>query len=265
MNQEAELVRLNKLLAQRGLCSRREADDLIAKGLVLLNGEVVTQLGCRVAANSRLELNREGTQALEQRWVAILNKPRNYVSQLAEEGQIDAHVLLTRDRFYGDSATPLDHVMESCHQAPLAGRLDRSSRGLLIFSTDGRVVREITQGGRWAKKYLVECTGPVSDEQITGLGELRELGEWKLKPMLVSRLGERRLRFELREGKKHQIREVCHAVGLDVSDLYRVSVGPIELGTLPEGRWRLLSEAEILAVISAPPSVSGSRRREKGR
>ena len=265
MSDEPELVRLNKLLAQRGLCSRREADDLISKGLVLLNGEVVTQMGLRVPINSPLVLKREGTQVLDQRWVAILNKPRNYVSQLAEEGQIDAHILLTRDRFQGDPSTPLDHVMESCHQAPLAGRLDRSSRGLLIFSTDGRVVREITQGGRWAKKYLVECTGSVSDQQVEALCNLRELGEWKLKPMIVSRLGDRRLRFELREGKKHQIREVCHAVGLDVSDLYRVSVGPIELGSLAEGRWRLLTEEEISAVITPSTSLSQPRRREKPR
>jgi 23S rRNA pseudouridine2604 synthase len=263
LSEPDNLVRLNKLLAQKGLCSRREADALIAKGLVLVNGTVADQMGVKVPPDSDLTLKSEGSAELEQRWVAILNKPRNYVSQLAEEGQLDAHVLLTRDRFQGDSATPLDHVMQTCHQAPLAGRLDRSSRGLLIFSTDGRVVREITQGGRWAKKYLVECTGPVSDEQLEKLNALRVLGEWKLKPMLVSRLGERRLRFELREGKKHQIREVCHAVDLDVSDLYRVSVGPIELGSLSEGRWRLLTEAEIEVLLqpSEHPSRDQGRRR----
>jgi 23S rRNA pseudouridine2604 synthase len=119
-----------------------------------------------------------------------------------------------------------------------------------VFSTDGRVVREITQGGHWAKKYLISCTTDVTEEQIEALNAMRELGQWKLKPMRVSSLGGRRIRFELREGKKHQIREVCHAVGLEVSDLYRVAVGPLELGPMPEGQWRLLSAKEIEEVLS---------------
>jgi 23S rRNA pseudouridine2604 synthase len=264
LNLGDEPLRLNKLLAQRGLCSRREADALIAKGMVLVNGEIVTEMGMKFPSSSEVSLVQEGEKLLDQRWVAILNKPRGYVSQLAEEGQMDAHVLITRDRYQGNTDLNIDHVLETSHKAPVAGRLDRSSRGLLMFSTDGRIVREITQGGRWAKKYLVECTGPATDAQIESLNQMRILGEWKLKPMFVSRLSEKRLRFELREGKKHQIREVCHSVGLDVSDLYRVSVGPIELGPLLEGRWRLLNAEEIETLLTSqgprPQARRGTRR-----
>ena len=261
---EPKLIRLNKLMAHRGLCSRREADALIAAGQVMVDGQDAAQLGAKVAENVEITLASAGQAVLNTKWVAVLNKPRGYVSQLAEDDQRDAHELLSLERYWQSaSVPPPDREPPGLDNSAVAGRLDRSSRGLLVFSTDGRVVREITQGGRWSKKYLITCTTEVTSEQIKELNDMRSLGQWKLKPMLVSSLGGRRLRFELREGKKHQIREVCHAVGLDVSDLYRVAVGPLELGAMPEGRWRLLSPQEIGEILGS--NHPQDRTRKKGR
>lgn len=261
---EPKLIRLNKLMAHRGLCSRREADSLIAAGQVMVDGQDAAQLGSKVAENVKITLASAGQATLNTKWVAVLNKPRGYVSQLPEGDQRDAHELLSPERYWQSaSVPPPDFDPPDIHSSAVAGRLDRSSRGLLIFSTDGRVVREITQGGRWSKKYLITCTTEVAPGQVKELNDMRSLGQWKLKPMCVSSLGGRRLRFELREGKKHQIREVCHAVGLDVSDLYRVAVGPLELGAMPEGRWRLLSSQEISEILDS--NRLHNKTREKSR
>lgn len=257
-----ELVRLNKLMAHQGLCSRREADKLIESGQVLVDGQAV-EMGAKYPASAVVEILEAGTQQLESKWTIILNKPRGYVSQLPQDDQRDAHDLILPQRCDGDRKD-LDRICIEAPKAAVAGRLDRSSRGLLIFSTDGRIVTAITQGGTFAKKYLVECTEDVSEEHIRALNNMRRLNDWKLKPMEVSRLDKRRLRFVLREGKKHQIREVCHAVGQDVRDLYRVSVGPIELGPLPEGRWRKLSPKEVeLLVQPLKASPNGKPHRRK--
>ena len=115
-----------------------------------------------------------GQDTLNSKWVAILNKPRGYVSQLPEGDQRDAHELLSLERYWQSAAVPPpDLAPPGIDSSAVAGRLDRSSRGLLVFSTDGRVVREITQGGRWAKKYLITCTTEVNPEQI------KELKAWR--------------------------------------------------------------------------------------
>jgi 23S rRNA pseudouridine2604 synthase len=240
---DVELIRLNKLMAHRGLCSRREADALIAAGSVKVDGVAVV-MGGKYPAQVKIEIDGQGEASLGSKWTIILNKPRGFVSQLPEEDQRAAHELITLDRFEGE-LKDMGTICQEAAKAAVAGRLDRSSRGLLILTTDGRVVSSVTQGGTFAKKYLVECIHEVTDDHIRGLNKMRSLNEWKLKPMEVTSLGPKRLKFVLREGKKHQIREVCHAVGQDVRDLYRVAVGPMELGSLAEGRWRKLTTEEV--------------------
>jgi 23S rRNA pseudouridine2604 synthase len=243
-----ETIRLNKLMAHRGLCSRREADALIAAGRVRLNGELVS-VGSKVDPNVEISIDGEGEAELENKWVIMLNKPRGYVSHLAQEDQRPASDLVTLQRMEGALHPLVERICREAPTAAVAGRLDRSSRGLLLMCTDGRVVSAVTRDGHFPKKYLVECTTDVSDAQIKALLEMRRLNTWKLRPMEVSRLGPRRLRFVLREGKKHQIREVCHAVDLDVRDLYRVSVGPLELGPLADGQWRMLNRDELSLLL----------------
>lgn len=244
-NRPEGLVRLNKLLAERGLCSRREGDRLISAGSVRVDGEVAV-VGLRVRPDAVVAIDGAGQEELAKRETVILHKPRGYVSHLPQDDQREAKELIREQRQWReDPKAELPDVA----RLSVAGRLDRSSRGLLILSSDGRVVKAITGSWRHAKKYLVECQTRAEDDQLSGLQEMRRLGQESILPMEVTRLKGRRLRFVLREGKKHQIREACHQVGLEVSDLYRVQMGPLELGALPEGRWRWLSAGELQSLI----------------
>lgn len=240
-------------MAQRGLCSRREADRLIAEGKVLVDGELAPPKGMMVDPHAQISFSADGKEDLDARLTVILNKPRGYVSHLPEEGQEEARVLLRTDRYRGDlKGGDLDDLCKRVAEASVAGRLDRSSRGLLVFSTDGVVAKFLTSGGVHSKKYLVQPKQRPSDDQVKELNELRKLLHWKILPMEVYRAPKDRLVFVLKEGKKHQIREACHHVGLEISDLYRVMMGPIELGPLQEGCWREISAEEREAIVEGP-------------
>lgn len=250
MNSEVELVRLNKLMADRGLCSRREADKFIEAGQVLVNGEEVAQVGQKVSPTIQLEIQQAAQDRLNERFVVVMNKPVGVVSNLPEPGQQAASDLVLRESFVGrNSPKEIDNVMKYRSQLAVAGRLDRASRGLLVLSNDGRVIREITQS-TWCKKtYLVTLHQQVESIQIKRLKEKRKLGRWELLPMQVEEIAPRKLKFVLQEGKKHQIRDCCRSVGLSVRDLFRTQIGPIELKDLRKGEWRLLNHSEIQELL----------------
>jgi len=243
---EEKLVRINKLLADRGLCSRREGDRLIAAGHILINGGEVAQIGQKVPEDVKLEIKSEADSFLEERYAIALNKPVDYVSNLPQDGQRTASELLLKENFSGElSEEKLNKVLSFQNDYAVAGRLDRASRGLLVFSNDGRVVREITQSTWCRKTYIVSVFQDVEDYHIKKLEKMRRLGKWTLLPMKVEVIGYRKLKFVLQEGKKHQIRAVCRSVGLMVKDLYRIKIGPIEIEELASGRWRLISKEEV--------------------
>jgi len=240
-------------MAQRGLCSRREADRLIADGKVYVNGELAPPTGMMVEVGAEIGFSDGGQEELESKVTVILNKPRGMVSHLPEEDQEEACVLLRPDRYRGElQGRELDDLCQQLLVASVAGRLDRSSRGLLIFSTDGVVAKHLTTGGGHAKKYLVKPKTVASDGQIKELNAMRRLLHWNILPMEIYRAPNDRLVFVLKEGKKHQIREACYQVGLEISDLYRVQMGPLELGPLPEGCWREISKEEREDVVEGP-------------
>lgn len=250
MKPEQDQVRLNKLMADRGLCSRREADKFIEAGQVLINSKEVAQVGQKVFPDVSLEIQQAAQEKLKERFVVIMNKPIGVVSNLPEPGQQTASDLLSVDSFKGRSdPKELKNVMKYKDQLAVAGRLDRASRGLLVLSNDGRVIREITQS-TWCKKtYLVTLFQQVESIQIKRLKEKRKLGRWNLLPMQVEEIAPRKLKFVLQEGKKHQIRDCCRSVGLTVKDLFRTQIGPIELKNLRKGEWRLLSSSEVQALL----------------
>jgi len=240
------LIRLNKLMADRGLCSRRESDRLIEAGHVIINGTEKANLGQRVTPDVKLEIVEAASEFLEGRYVIALNKPIGYVSNLPQADQKAANELLLRENYKGNlNGEALGKILNFRNEFAVAGRLDLASRGLLILSNDGRVVREITQS-HWCKKtYMVTLMQSVSSEQVSRLEKMRRLGQWTLLPMQVTQVGDRCLKFILQEGKKHQIRQVCRSVNLFVKDLYRIKIGPIELSDLPSGSWRVLSDREV--------------------
>ena len=240
--------RLSKLLAERGVASRREADDWIAAGWVKVDGEVAV-LGTRVFPHQVIEVDELAKTQQAHRVTILLHKPIGYVSGQAEDGYEPASVLVTEANHWPeDSSRERWHPGHARGIAP-AGRLDIDSTGMLVLTQDGRIARHlIGEDSDVEKEYLVRVEYPAGGQfPDNDLQTLRH-GLWldgkELRPAKVSWANEDQLRFVLREGRKRQIRRMCEAVGLVVTGLKRVRIGSVVLGKLPQGQWRYLREDE---------------------
>ena len=276
-------VRISKLMAERGLCSRREADGYIERGWVFVDGERVTELGTRADPSVTIKLDKGARAAQQEQMTILLHKPVGYVSGQPEPGFTPAVTLILPENQYCTPDTPRFHASHLKGLAP-AGRLDIDSTGLLVLTQDGRVARQLigehstvdkeylvrvegrldidstgllvlTQDGRVArrligedstvdKEYLVRVEGRLDDKGLALLNHGLSLDGHKLKPAKVEWLNEDQLRFVLNEGRKRQIRRMCELVGLRVVGLKRVRIGKVKLGDLPLGQWRFLRDDE---------------------
>jgi 23S rRNA pseudouridine2604 synthase len=241
-------IRLSKVLSDRGLASRREADDWIAAGWVKVDGEMAV-LGQRVKPEARIEVDEAAHSQQAKRVTILLHKPIGYVSGQAEDGYEPASVLVTAANHWDeDPARKPFHPGHARGLAP-AGRLDIDSTGLLVLTQDGRIARHlIGEDSDVEKEYLVRVTfnreGPFPEEDLKRLNHGLMLDDKVLKPAKVSWANEDQLRFVLREGRKRQIRRMCELVGLTVTGLKRVRIGSVVLGKLPAGQWRYLRDDE---------------------
>ncbi len=239
-----EPLRLSKLMTQRGICSRREADRYIEQGLVRVNGEVISQLGTRVAPDVKIELARAAQQQQAQLVTIMLNKPVGYVSTQPEPGYLPAIQLVTAANQFEDRGQRLKFR----DGLSVVGRLDIESQGLLLFTQDGRLAKRII-GEQFTteKEYLVRVTGGYLDEaRLKLLRHGLSLDGEPLKPAQVEYINDDQLRFVLTEGKKRQIRRMCDLVNLRVVGLKRVRIGGLRLGNLPEGKWRFVQAEELV-------------------
>ena len=238
-----EMVRLSKLMAQRGVCSRREADVFIEQGMVSVNGVTVDQLGAKVALDAEITLAPQAVKKQKELITIILNKPVGYVSAQPEPGYAPAIKLITVANQFGKGNKRL--MPEHLKGLAVAGRLDIDSQGLLLFTQDGRLAKKIIgEESRVEKEYIVRVRGLLSDDGLRLLRGGLALDGKPLKPAQVEWINRDQLRFVLREGRKRQIRRMCDLVGLKVVGLKRVRVGKIRLGDLPEGKWRFLETDE---------------------
>lgn len=243
----AEPVRVNKWLAQAGVCSRREADELIAAGAVLIDGERVSDAGRKISPGQTLVLNDRAALGLDAQISVVIHKPVGIVSAQPDPGQIPAARLLTSERQAGSGAVPSSRA-----SLPPLGRLDQDSRGLLLLSEDGVLAKAIIGPvSEIDKEYVVTVTGKVDRAKIQKLRHGLELDGRQLKQAKVTQEDMQVLRVVLTEGRNRQIRRMCELVGLEVVDLVRVRIGPLALGDLPEGKWRHLTTAERAALIAA--------------
>ncbi len=262
-----ELVRLSKLMADQGICSRREADLCIEKGWVKVDGLIINQLGTKVSPKAQITLLEDAYQWIKSKLTVMINKPVGYVSGQAEDNYKPASTLLTETnqvRSPGDSAPPSRLQMMSL--AP-AGRLDIDSWGLLILTQDGRVARSIiSPDSQMKKEYLVWVDGQITAAKIAQLRYGLKLDDKSLLPAEVEHVKDNQLRFVLQEGKKRQIRRMCELVELQVTGLLRTRVGPILLGNLKPNQWRYLSRKEIFAILKneAEKSNAFNKTRPQG-
>ena len=240
-----EPVRINKWLGQTGVCSRREADALIAEGLVSVNGEVVADAGRKLEPGQTLTLNERATATLAEGVTIVMHKPLGYVSGQPEPDKLPAVRLITEGNRIGEGTVPADD-----HSLPPIGRLDEDSRGLLLLSSDGVVAKAVIgPQSDLDKEYLVRVAGDVTENKLKLLRFGLMLDGRQLKAARVSRMESFRLKFILREGRNRQIRRMCEMVDLEVIDLIRVRIGPIQLDNLPEGAWRMLTAEERSALV----------------
>ena len=241
-----EPVRINKWLGQTGVCSRREAEALIAAGMVTIDGESVTDAGRKIEPGQTLTLNDRGEAALASGVTILIHKPLGYVSGQPEPDKIPAVRLLTADNLIGEGTPPAEDA-----SLPPIGRLDEDSRGLLMLSSDGVVAKAVIgPQSKLDKEYLVRIEGDVTEKKLALLRRGLMLDGRILKYAKVSRMEQNRLRFILTEGRNRQIRRMCEMVDLEVTDLLRIRVGPIHLNNLPEGKWRMITNEERDALIS---------------
>jgi 23S rRNA pseudouridine2604 synthase len=232
-------------MSELGLCSRREADEWIANGWVKVDGDVVTTLGVRVSPNARIDVDPAAAKHQSEQVTILLNKPVGYVSGQAEDGHEPAIVLIKPENRWTDDPSPARFQPGHLRGLAPAGRLDIDSTGLLVFTQDGRIAKQLVgRDSAVEKEYLVRVEGTLSDEGLRLLQHGLELDGVKLKPARVSWQNEHQLRFVLREGRKRQIRRMCELVGLVVTGLKRVRSGSVALGPLPVGRWRYLRRGE---------------------
>ena len=245
-----EQPRLSKVMAERGLCSRREADEWIINGWVKVDGVIMETLGTRIKPDAEIIVSGYAYEQQAEQVTILLHKPVGYVSGQAEDGYQPAIMLVHPDNEWLDDPDLNQHHTKEfqrgfLHGLAPAGRLDIDSTGLLVLTQDGRVARHlIGEDSSVEKEYLVRVEGELSDVDMQRLNHGLSLDGERLKPAKVSWQNEDQLRFVLREGKKRQIRRMCEMVGLFVVGLKRVRIGSVNLGKLPQGQWRYLRPNE---------------------
>jgi len=222
-------TRLNKYLADRGVCSRRKADELISSGKVVVNGKVAT-LGLLVDDLDKISVQGKPL---------IVEKPKEvYLAFHKPVGLITSVDPKARDNVIAFIGYP-ERIF------PI-GRLDVASSGLLILTNDGRLSERITHP-RYDhdKEYVVTVDKPISDKDLQTMASgIMILGSMT-KPALVHREGKDAFNIILTEGRNRQIRRMCESLGYEVKTLKRIRVMNIELGTLAVGKWRKLSKKEL--------------------
>jgi len=242
---EAEPQRVNRWLAQSGVCSRREAEALIAQGLVSIDGEIIEDAGRKILPGQTLTLADAGAAPA---LTVMIHKPIGIVSSQPDPGQTPAVRLLTQDRLWGSSPV----IPNFDNRLAPVGRLDMDSRGLLILSEDGVVAKAVIgPASDLEKEYLVRVRGQITGKKLDKLCHGLELDGRQLRPAQVTSVSDGQLRFILKEGRNRQIRRMCELVELRVTDLFRIRVGPLHLDALPEGKWRPLSPEERAALIAS--------------
>lgn len=227
-------LRINRYLYLAGLCSRREADRLIEKGQVFVNGKKAV-LGQKISETDVVELGERAQNNLSERRYYALNKPKGVVSHNPQHDEQAASELIPR----GKELFPL-------------GRLDKASRGLMILTNDGRLTHAILSPEfNHEKEYSVTVDKRIPDTKLNALERGVTIEGYKTKPANVTRVSEHQFRIVLTEGKKHQIRRMCAALGFVVRDIYRTRIMHIGLGGLKPGHWRELTQREVGGLLNA--------------
>ena len=226
-------MRLNRFLAQSGLCSRREADDFITAGLVTVNGQIVTQLGTKVLPTDEVKFNDSRVQG-EKKVYLVLNKPKGYVTSLD-----DPHA----------GKTVMDLVEGACTERIYpVGRLDKNSLGLLLFTNDGDLTKQLTHPSYLKKKiYQVTLDKPLARADMDRIAEGITLEDGEIFADEISYVKENKqeIGIEIHSGRNRIVRRIFEFLGYTVTKLDRVYYAGLTKKNLKRGAWRFLSREEV--------------------
>ncbi len=226
------LVRLNKYLADQGIASRREADRLIADGLISVNGNPVKTMGIKVdPEKDKISVDKKVVERRKNLIYIALNKPAGYVTSV-KPTRLEPKVV-----------TDLVDLDERVFPV---GRLDKDTTGLLILTNDGTLTYQLTHpSSECEKEYDVKVGNVIRKGQMDKLKAGVKLWGERTKETQVKKISPTRLRIVLTEGKNRQIRRICQKVGFPVVRLKRIRIKNLSLGDLPEGEWRFLTDDEV--------------------
>ena len=244
-----EPVRLSKRMSELGICSRREADEWIERGWVMVDEKVISQLGSKILPDQKITVRKQASLEQSKKVTILINKPVGYVSGQAENGYKPAVSLINETTHWKNDPSKEKFRPSQLRSLVPAGRLDIDSVGLLVLTQDGRIARQlIGENSTTDKEYLVRVKylkpGRLPDSDLRLLRHGLKLDGKPLLPAKVHWQNDDQLRFVLHEGKKRQIRRMCEAVGLKVIGLKRIRIGQVRLGGLPPGQWRYLGADE---------------------
>jgi 23S rRNA pseudouridine2605 synthase len=234
----AELIRLQKYLAVKGVASRRKCEEFITDGLVKVNGETVTQLGTKIDPEKDVvEVNEKKIESIKSDYIYImLNKPVGYITSLKQT----------------DSESPLvtDLLKKIKERVYPVGRLDKDSSGLLLLTNDGDFAYKLMHPSfEKEKEYIVTTEETVTRTMIERFQNGIMIEGKKTSPAKVKRIELTKISIVLSEGRNRQIRKMLQKVGNTVVSLQRIRINDLSLGNLKEGEYRFLTKAEVKDLV----------------
>lgn len=234
-------IRINKYLAEKGICSRREADKLIEEGKISING-TTAKLGEMVNADDKVDVAGDMKELI---YIAY-NKPAGIVTNCPQKGEKEIKDILKLDFEYFP-----------------VGRIDKHSRGLILLSNDGRITDKLLNPRNYhEKEYIVEVNRELQENDLRQLRQGIALdGGFITKPCEIKMINNCTFSIILTEGKNRQIRRMCLALGYDVVDLNRVRIMNIELGSIPEGHYKIL-KGEVLEELLEELELDSGRKQD---
>ncbi|MDF1498804.1 MAG: pseudouridine synthase [Patescibacteria group bacterium] len=223
-------IRINKYLADKKICSRREADKLIERGVVKINGKLA-QLGDKVQENDNVFIEGD----LKNLVYLAFNKPKGIVTNTPQEGE-----------------SCIADILQFNYEVFALGRLDKESRGLILLTNDGRVTDRLLNPIYYhEKEYVVKVNKPIDDNFIRTVENGIKLDDgYVTKKCILKKIDDFTFSIILTEGKNRQIRRMCRFMGFGIADLKRVRTMNIELGDLEVGKYRMISGEELEVFLS---------------
>jgi len=229
------LIRLNKYIANAGICSRREADKLIAAGAVSVNGKVVTELGTKISANDKVQYGDQSLKREKLRYV-LLNKPKGFITTTDDPQE---------------RKTVMNLISKACHERIYpVGRLDRNTTGVLLFTNDGELTKKLLHPKHGVQKiYHVVLDKALTKKDMMQVIEGITLDDGLIKVDAVEYVGDgkdkKQIGIELHSGKNRIVRRIFEKLEYKVVRLDRVSFAGLTKKNLPRGEWRFLGEKEV--------------------